>query len=459
MARAEPWEPAEGYEPGTAVEVAPARSGGAVVSASETIGLAPEAWTLASRIANTDFVPSALRGKPEAVLACFLTGNELGLPLMTSLTKVHIIDSRPALASETMRALVLRAGHDVWVEEKSTTMVTVGGRRAGSTRDSKVTWTMDDAKRAGLDQRQNWKKYPRAMLTARAMAELCRDVFPDVIGGLYSAEELEDGFIWDEGPGGPEAPAPAPGKKVSSPAARKRLSQKAKAAAAEGPEPEPPTLPDDDIEDAVIVDDEPAEAPPLPEDLDVDEPPAEGQPAEPARTKPSEDQVRRTKQMQRIAMTADELGVDRAHVISAVTVGAKTSARDLDETERDQVIEALRRMKVGEIRLEDGEDGWELVDAPQIPNQDPGSDDDVVVDGELVDDDVVEAVEGDPGDGEAWRAHIRGAGVTLSSTLKFARGVALENELVAPGDVHTLAQSHSVIRRAVLEWIEAGGDG
>ncbi len=150
---------------------------------------------LAERICRTDFVPPAFRGKPEATLAAMLTGDELGIKPMTALQKIHVIDGRPGLASELMRALILQQGHELWVEEKTATRVTIAGCRRGSDRVSRVTWTADDVKRAGLGGRTNHQKFPRAMLTARATAELARDIFPDVIGGLYAVEELQDGFI------------------------------------------------------------------------------------------------------------------------------------------------------------------------------------------------------------------------------------------------------------------------
>lgn len=152
---------------------------------------------LAGRIARTNFVPSALRGKPEETLAAMLTGNELGIMPMQALQKIHVVEGRPTLASELMRGLILQAGHEIWIEEKTTTRVTVCGKRRGSDHVGRVTWTTDDAKRAGLAGRPNWSKYPRAMLTARATAELARDLFPDIIGGLYSREEAEDGFSFD----------------------------------------------------------------------------------------------------------------------------------------------------------------------------------------------------------------------------------------------------------------------
>ena len=118
-------------EPTTAV--APYRAG------MSSIELAPTAWQLANRVAGTEFVPAALKGKPEAVLACILAGHEAGISPMQSLSKIHVIQGRPAMAAELMRALVLQHGHEIWIEESTTTRVTMGGRRAGGTRETKVT--------------------------------------------------------------------------------------------------------------------------------------------------------------------------------------------------------------------------------------------------------------------------------------------------------------------------------
>lgn len=166
-----------------------------LVRATDQFAIIEPSWTLAERIAKTDFVPSALRGKPEAVLAAILTGNELGLPPMTAINKIHVIEGRPSLSAEVMRALVQAAGHEIWLEESNTTKATVGGRRRDTSNASYITWTIDDANRANLGGKQNWKRYPRAMLVARATGELCRFLFSDVLAGIsYTVEEVEDGF-------------------------------------------------------------------------------------------------------------------------------------------------------------------------------------------------------------------------------------------------------------------------
>lgn len=198
---------------------------------------------LANQIAGTDFVPASLRNNPAAITAAILYGNEVGLGPMQSLARIAVINGRPTLAAETQRALILAAGHDLWIEETTVTKCTVAGRRVDSDATSRVTWTIDDARRAGLAGKQPWRMYPRQMLLARASAELARAVFPDAIGGLAATEEIDDTGQADDG----TTPAEPPTTKRT----RKRASVTAPATTP--PPPEPPQL----------------DGPPVPGDLDA----------------------------------------------------------------------------------------------------------------------------------------------------------------------------------------------
>ena len=202
------------------------------------IVLLAEVGQLAHAIANTEFVPKALRGDEAAIAAAILYGDEVGLSPMQSLAKIAVIDGRPALAAEAQRALILAAGHQLWFEDMTVTKVTVAGRRAGAEQIVRVTWTMDDAKRAGIAGKQNWRSYPRAMLIARASAELARSLFADAIGGLAATEELDD--IGDTPP--PTEPEPVELKSATS-RRRRNTSAAAPVIAPALPEPEPPPLP------------------------------------------------------------------------------------------------------------------------------------------------------------------------------------------------------------------------
>ena len=148
--------------------------------------------SLAVRIAATGFVPDHYRDKPDEITAVILWGEEIGLQPMQSLRSVIMVHGNPSLKAETMRALVLGSGRGELVYRESTgARCTVAGRRAGSEQWHVVTWDTAMARAARLSG-DNWARYPRAMLKARATAELCRDLFADLIGGLSAVEELDD---------------------------------------------------------------------------------------------------------------------------------------------------------------------------------------------------------------------------------------------------------------------------
>lgn len=212
---------------------------------------------LAVDIAQTDFVPQGLRGKPAAITAAILYGREIGLGPIQSLQSVDVIDGHPAISAEMARALALAAGHELFVEESTTARCVVRGRRSNSREWVQITWTMDDAKRAGLDGRPNWRRHPRRMLQARATAELCHLLFSDAIGGMpFTLEEIADD---SDAAGAIGAGAEVAGGRTAQRTRRQRQAPKP----ADPPPPVdaggPPLPGDEGFEDAATVgDDTPA---------------------------------------------------------------------------------------------------------------------------------------------------------------------------------------------------------
>jgi hypothetical protein len=203
------------------------------------VELMAPAVELAKAVANTEFVPKGMRGNPAAITAAILYGDEVGLGPMQALAKIAVIEGKPTLSAEAQRALILAAGHELWIEDATATRCTVAGRRRESEQTSRVTWTMDDARRANLAGRPSWRSYPRQMLLARASAELARAVFADAIGGLAATEELEEAEAHSPLPSGNEISA-EPGGGQTARRRRRPPAAAVSAPPAEPSEPEPP---------------------------------------------------------------------------------------------------------------------------------------------------------------------------------------------------------------------------
>lgn len=349
-----------------------------------TFDVMPQAVELARAVAATEFVPKGLRNRPEAVVAAILQGHELGLEPMASLTKIHVVDGRPTLAAELMRALVQRAGHEIWLEESSSTKVVMGGRRKGEEHPTRITWTIDDAKRAKLAGKTNWQNYPRAMLVARATGELCRILFADVLSGLsYTIEEVKDGFDLEgeeaeeqalaelEGqaetiPGRPAdvdppkpptttrtAPDVAPAGSVDESAGTTARSGTAptrgRRAAPPAPEPPEPDLPD-----------------PEPRTAPAPAPVAAGDHEAGSTVAPSSSDERSYTPAQALAIRAGKVGLTepaRKGLLLAYTGGRTDSGKELNPGEIQAVFGLLEAIEAGELlapelEVVEGESVW-----------------------------------------------------------------------------------------------------
>lgn len=377
-----------------------------------TFGMLEAAANLAGIVAKTEFVPSSLRGKPDAIAACVLFGHELGIPPMASLSKIHVIDGRPAMAAELLRAVAMREGHEVWFEDQTATRVTACARRSDWPEDrvARVTWTMDDAKKAGLEGRQNWRKYPRAMLKARASAEICRDTFPDVLGGIaYAIEELDDGLEIDDAPA--EAGAPATRTARKAPA---RQTRKAPAPAAKATPPAPA-----------------ADTPPLPGE--------DGYEAG-ADTIEDDEAGRQRRRSQMVIIKAKEAGLteDQRHeLIGQVTNGRTTSSMDVTSAEATDVAAILDSIKAGADTIEE----VLAIDAEIVETAEP----------DPTPEPVAAAPTGDaPTDVDGWRAELTARGIRMREVIGWAAEEAGHLNTDPPGNLAQLVESPEV---AALVWM------
>jgi hypothetical protein len=128
---------------------------------------------------------------PEKAIAIIQTGRELGLGPMQALRSIHIIEGKPTMAAELMAALALSRLPGSLLRIASTTNeeCAVEAARVGQ-QSTTFRFSISDARAANLLGKDNWKKYPAAMLRARCVAAAARAVFPDAVLGLYDPDEL-----------------------------------------------------------------------------------------------------------------------------------------------------------------------------------------------------------------------------------------------------------------------------
>lgn len=171
------------------------------------------AHQLGTALCKTAFVPKDFMGKPEAAAAAILTGKSVGLDPMNALANIFVVHGRPAMYARTMVALVMAQGHEIVRREATNESVTIMARRKGQERWQEFTWSIQRATLAGYTSNAKYKTDPIAMLTAKAQAEACRVIAPDVLAGMpYSAEEME---LEDMGEKPQDAPAPVKTTKIT----------------------------------------------------------------------------------------------------------------------------------------------------------------------------------------------------------------------------------------------------
>jgi hypothetical protein len=177
---------------------------------------------------QSGLLPKALQ-KPEQVVLVMLKGRELGIPPLQALSHINVIGGKPAMSAELMLAQIMKLHPKTQFKfpERTNEKCTISVKRAGFDFES-FTFTIDDAKKAGLLSNLSWNKYPRAMLHARVVSEMARSLFPDAIAGIsYTPEELgavvdENGDIIDMISESQEAlppPEPKPVAQTSAPSA------------------------------------------------------------------------------------------------------------------------------------------------------------------------------------------------------------------------------------------------
>lgn len=195
-----------------------------VATAVIKAGLAPDSYTVEPKTPLTDETKAEAHDQTKArIMIGIMKGAEVGLPPITALSTIAIINNRPciwgdgAVALVQSRGLIERYEESFEGEERTSAPVkdeygtedyapnlrdfpdnlTAVFRiwRHGHALPYEGRFSVRDAKRAHLwnnPKRRPWIEYPKRMLKMRARTYPLRDGFADCLMGLAIREEVED---------------------------------------------------------------------------------------------------------------------------------------------------------------------------------------------------------------------------------------------------------------------------
>ena len=145
---------------------------------------------LANMLGGT-VLPARYASVGDAV-ATIKIGQEIGLPEMTALNELYVVNGSVGMSGKAMMSLIFRAGHIIKMSLSPDEGRAHAWRRDPFTHElidmGEFTFTREDAETAGLIDKDNYKGYPTDMLGWKAVARAVRFAFPDVIMGYLPGE-------------------------------------------------------------------------------------------------------------------------------------------------------------------------------------------------------------------------------------------------------------------------------
>jgi len=166
----------------------------------------PERETIGSgesnifRLGQTFFESGYFQDAKSAAQATIkiLAGREMGFEPFVSMANIHVVQGKPVLGATLIAAAIKKSGkytfrvlqHDAqgceiefYERDHENKMQPIG----------KSAFTVEDATKAGLAGKDNWRKHPADMMFARAISRGAKWHCPDVFGGVvYTPGEIED---------------------------------------------------------------------------------------------------------------------------------------------------------------------------------------------------------------------------------------------------------------------------
>jgi len=130
----------------------------------------------------------------DKAFAVLLKGHELGFSPMAAAGSISIIKGKVSLSADATVALCKRSPACLYLRLVASTeeVATYETQRHGDPSPTSLSYTIAQAKTAGLTGSQTWRGHAPAMLRARCGAAIARAVYPDLVAGIYDPDEVAE---------------------------------------------------------------------------------------------------------------------------------------------------------------------------------------------------------------------------------------------------------------------------
>lgn len=161
-------------------------------------------WRICTAYLRSGLLPKSF-DTIEKVLVGTQFARELGLPPLTALRQIYVLNGTPNLYGDLPLALAMRSGliediEEHFIEEGGETIAaTCKIKRRGVATPVERKFSKTDAQRAGLWGKGVWQKYQARMLQCRARSWALKDIAPDLFNGCSILEYDENTTVDNSG--------------------------------------------------------------------------------------------------------------------------------------------------------------------------------------------------------------------------------------------------------------------
>lgn len=147
--------------------------------------------SLAEKLKDSKALPSTITNGAQLMMV-MMAGYEAGMTPIESINSYYIINGKITIWGRAVLSQAKRAGIKVkWLESTEKVATVMLTDTSGETHTE--TYTIEDATKALLLSKDNWKKYPKDMLRWKVLGRGVNFFCPEVIGRHYIKEDIEDG--------------------------------------------------------------------------------------------------------------------------------------------------------------------------------------------------------------------------------------------------------------------------